>query len=93
MGTRPRHCACEEATRTTSLRETARCANTGGLDEPTTHPTDVFDSLSASRHGPDDQKRLGACRNRLGQRGIRRLVGESCSQAKNRRNGRRCCVM
>ena len=43
----------------------------------------------AAGHGPDDQKRLRPRRDRVGQRGIRRFVGQSCSQAKNRTNGRR----
>src|SRR5688572_8905715 len=30
----------------------------------------------AAGHGPDDQERLGAGRDRVGQRGVRRLVGQ-----------------
>src|SRR5437773_3397892 len=37
------------------------------------HPQDA--SLAAG-HGPDDQERLGARRDGVGQRGVRRLVGE-----------------
>src|SRR5213593_2557955 len=35
-----------------------------------------FSSLLAAGHGPHDEKRLGPVRDRVGQRGIRRFVGQ-----------------
>ena len=49
---------------------------------PVEHPTGLphpFAALLTSRHGPNDQERLGPRRNRVGQRGVRRLVGQILS--------------